>query len=176
MSAQDRSRSHRPYLAFKTRFDGLRLASVRHYADYLFRFENLANRHGYRFLRHLIERRKPSLADLLAATRFIELNHYVGLFSLKIGRRIVEREMSFFAYADKSDINRRGGQSVTNSVDHFLRVRFSVKKVIFLDAGPTNQSLKQILPEARGMLDGQPHILVQMKHLDGLPVHSGTFG
>src|SRR2546425_7476302 len=84
--------------------------------------------------------------------------------------------MPILAYADKSYINWSGGQSVTYFVDYFLRIAFSVEQMIRFDAGWSDQSLEKVLAKAGGVFEGQAYVFVEVKHLDLMPVYSGSFG
>jgi len=62
--------------------------------------------HGDRGFGHCLPRLKPAFTSLLTPTRLVQGNNNIGLGSLKISGRIVERDMSIFADANERQIDR----------------------------------------------------------------------
>ena len=103
MRAQNRGRRHGTDLAFKARFDRLRLTRVRHYRKNFFRLENLAHRHRNGLGRHLRQVSEPGFAHLLLPAGFVKRDDQVRVLDLKISRRVVEGKMPILANAQKRD-------------------------------------------------------------------------
>jgi len=107
---------------------------------------------------------------LLAAARFIESDDEVRLFRLEIRWGIIKRHVPILPDTDKSDVNRRRSQRLANAVDNFAGITAAVKQVILCNPNLTNQALEKIFAKAGRMSDRQPDILIEVKHLDSLPV------
>ena len=55
-------------------------------------------------------------------------------------------------------------------------VVLAVEQVIAGHPGLANQPIEQVFAEARGMIDGQTDVFVEMEHLDAQPVDAGCRG
>ena len=106
MPLKNRRRDLRRYVAFDRIANRLGFALVGHRANNRSALHDLPHAHRDRLLRHIVERREPTFAQLLAAAGVVELDDQVGFFGFEIGRRIVEREVAIFADADKGNVDR----------------------------------------------------------------------
>ena len=106
MRLQNRRRRERRHLPFEAGVNRRGLARVRHDAEDRARLQNLAHRHRDRLRRHLVDRGEPAFAHLLAPARLVQLHDEVRALGDEVRRRIVEREMSVLADADKGDVDR----------------------------------------------------------------------
>src|ERR1700675_4864864 len=78
--------------------------------------------------------------------------------------------MTIFSDTDKSDINLRRLQGLANAAGNLDGFTVAVKQVILCNPHLMNQAFEKVFAKAGGMCDGQPDILIEMKHLDSLPV------
>jgi hypothetical protein len=72
--------------------------------------------------------------------------------------------------ADERDVDGRLRQLAADTCRHLERIPFHVEQVVIAHAGLVDQALAQVLAKARGMVDRQADVLVEMKHLDAGPV------
>ena len=105
---------------------GQRLAVVRHRAYYRFRLHNLADGHRDGLRGHLLEHLEPPLTHLLLTAVFIKTYDQIGSGGFKIGRRIVECQMSILADPGETDINRMLGDDRADPLAFRLRVHLAI--------------------------------------------------
>ena len=89
---------------------------------------------------------------------------------MKISWGIVKRQMPVLPDADESDIYGCRSQSFADAADNFGRITVAIEQVIISNSHVMNQAFEKIFAKAGGMTDGKPDVLVEMKHLDSLPV------
>jgi hypothetical protein len=157
-------------LAFKARLHGLGFARIRHDRDDLPGAENLSNGHGDSTLGDIGETGEPALIHLLLSASLVKFHNQVGFQGLKIGRRIVEREVRVFADACESKIHRLGLQFRANLFRNLFRIALAVQKMVLRDSCFVNEALEQIFSKARGVRDRQAYVFIQMEKLDATPI------
>jgi len=81
------------------------LSLIGDHAEHVAGFEYLLNRHRNGLHRHGFDRLKPTFAHLLTAASLVEIHNQVRLFSLKVGRRIIESQVPVLTDPDKGCIN-----------------------------------------------------------------------
>ena len=99
MIPQNGGGRHRADLAIETSLDRFRLARPWNNRNQLIDFHDLLDRHGYRLFWHLCDVGEPSLADLLMAAGFVELDNQIGFFGVEVSRRVIEGEMAVLSNA-----------------------------------------------------------------------------
>jgi len=132
VALQDRGRTERRDWPFHGPFDGCGLARIRHGADDAVALHDLRDGHRDRLCGHLIQRREPALAHLLAAAGFVQCYNQIRRIGLEIGRRVIEGQMAVLAASYSRDINRRGVDQLSQSLALRLKIR---RLAIDLDKG-----------------------------------------
>ena len=77
---------------------------------------------------------------------------------------------------DERDVDRRLRQLATDALRHLARIPLGVEQVVVANAGLVDQALAQVPAKARGMVDRQADVLVEMEHLDARPVDAVRAG
>ena len=85
---------------------------------------------------------------------------------VEIRGRIVEREVAVLADADERDVDRRLRELAADARRRVERIPLGIEQVVVANAGLVDQALAQVLAKARGMVDRQADVLVEMEHLD----------
>lgn len=93
--------------AFDTISNRRCFAFVGNAADDFSRLQNLVDGHADGVGRNVLEGGKPTLSDLLIATRLVKMHHVVRFGRFEISRRVIEGQMAVFADTDQSNIDRR---------------------------------------------------------------------
>ena len=122
---------------------------------------------------HVVDRREPALPDLLTPAGVVQRHDDVRTLRLEVGWRVVERQMAVFADPGECHVDRRGGDETPNFVRDALGIAFAVEEVIVDDARRTDESIEQVFPKARRVIERQPDVFIEMKQLDLLPVDAG---
>ena len=104
------------------------------------------------------------------------MDNQVRILDVEVGGRIVEREVTVLADADKRDVHGPLGQQRADARALSRRIGLPSKKVIALDASLLDQPLHQELAEARGVIGRQPDVLIEVKQLDLRPRHVALGG
>src|SRR5450631_1430127 len=147
------------------------LALVGNNHHQLSRLENLARGRRDGASGYLGEVTKPSFAYLLLAARLVQVHEDVRFFRGEIRGRIVERDVSVFADAEKCDVDGCGRQLLAYLASYGRGISVvAVDLVKIDDSGLANQVLHQELAETCGVSDGQADVLVEVKGFDFGPV------
>src|SRR5439155_19842906 len=107
MTGQDCSWRHRNDFSLEAELYRLRFPRIRNDSNDFFGLEDLAHRHGNGLPGNFRNVREPAFTHLLAAAGFIESDNEISVLRLEIRRRIVERQMTVFSDAGKSNIDGR---------------------------------------------------------------------
>ncbi len=129
MLLQDRRRHLWRHIAFHRVANCLGFALVGHGADDGRAVHDLPHAHRDRLARDIVQRRKPTFAQLLPAARFIELDENVRLVCLKIGRRVVEGQVAVLADADERHVDRMVANDFAHAAALSLRILLGIKIV-----------------------------------------------
>ena len=150
-------------------------ALVRHTANNLPRLHDAMDRHADRVRRNFIHRPEPSLANLLFATSFIELDNVIRRFGLEIRRWVVERKMRILSNSNHCHIDRASEKLIGRFGTNLFWIRQAIKVVEGSQRYPINESLFQVPAERRGMVFADPDIFIKMKRIDLGPIDPGFF-
>src|SRR6516165_4303443 len=107
MASQNRRRRHRTDLSLEAGLYRLSLALVWHDRKNFFCLKNLFRGHRNGLLGNLRNIGEPGFTNLLLPASLIEIDDDVRLLSVKVGRRIVKRDVSILANSEEGDVNRR---------------------------------------------------------------------
>ena len=77
---------------------------------------------------------------------------------------------------DERDVDRRLRQLAAHALRLLARIPLGIEQVVVANAGLVDQALAQVLAKARGMVDRQADVLVEMEHLDARPVDAVRAG
>jgi len=175
MGAQDGGRRHGTDLALKAFRHRLRLTGVGDNADNFPGLQYLPHRHRDRAAGHVREALEPAFPKLLPAARFVQVDHDVRRFALKVSGRIVERQVSVFADPDESHVDGRLANFSGYLGNRLPWIDFAIHQVIAGDAYPVNQPVEQIFAKTRRMRGRKANVFIQVKHFHPLPIHVGRF-
>jgi len=82
--------------------------------------------------------------------------------------------VTVFADTDECDVDGAGFQFLPHSFDYNRGIQFAVEQVVSPNARFSNEALHQISAEAGRMRFGKSYVLIEMEHLDALPVDAGS--
>ena len=150
----------------------LRLALVWHGQDQFACLHNLADRHRNRHFRYVLQRRKPSLAHLLATAGLIEADSDLGLLSIEVGRRIVEGEVAILTNASKAYIDGLATNSRVETHHFALQVTSTTvdRNELCQGADTTDKALPEIAAKTRRMIGRDTDIFIKMEDYHLRPV------
>ena len=106
MGSQNRCGNNWGNISLQRVLDGLRFSFIRDHYDDLLGPQDLPHRHRNRLLRNIGHFGEPAFVHLLLTTGSIEIDNKIRILNFKIGRRIVERQVSIFADPNKGEIYR----------------------------------------------------------------------
>ena len=149
----DRSGTSRSHRTFDGALDGGGLTLVGYGKDEARALHDLADGHRDGLLRHVVEGRKPTFAELLLATGVIEVHHDVRDFGREVGGRVVERKVRILADAGEAEVDRTGGDAVVQALEFGGQILgVAVDRDELRPGGKlTDETFAQILPEARAV-------------------------
>ena len=122
--------------------------------------------------RHIVNGGEAAVVHLLHTTDLVELGELDGGGIVEIGNAgIVEGDVAVLADADQTDVNGFLADLFGQLCDAFSS---AVDKVNSLQgADLVHKALLQVLAEAGHVGDGQTNVLVQMEHLNAVPLNAG---
>ena len=112
---------------------------------------------------------------MLPAAGFIQLEYEVRLVGVEVRGRVVERQVAVLPDAAEADRHGVVGDDAAHALGLGLGVVLGVEVVERRDGVGqlAVEAFPEVLPEARGVGDGQADVFVEVEHGDAVPVEVG---